>query len=229
MRKKGTTPDGDSVAAAAAGKSQRGVGLPPLAAGGAVRYEQLTLVAEGPALMLGKIHEACGEARDMFPLVAARALAGPVFWLGLRRTLASLSPTGLGHYIDPSRLLTVVGDDRRQLLWAAEQSLAMKGAALVVLELRDGPNLRESRRLQVAAEARGGLGIVLIERWAQSSAAQTRWLCEPLPATESAEGAEEWIWRNTKNRAGSPGTWRLRWSGGEDAPNIVDLAAAAPA
>ena len=40
--------------------------------------------------------------------------------------------------------------------------MRMPGARCVVTELDEGPDLRESRRMQIAAEQGGSLGIILI-------------------------------------------------------------------
>jgi hypothetical protein len=70
--------------------------------------------------------------------------------------------------IDPARILLVRCDARSEALWAAEQALRSGSCSTVLLWFQDGGRagtrrrhgFRELRRLQLAAEAGGGLGVV---------------------------------------------------------------------
>ena len=110
----------------------------------------------------------------------------------------------MNRFFDPARLITCGCISRKEILWSTEQALRSRGAGFVVAELRQGPNLHESRRLQLAAEAGRTVGLILIERGAQSSASQTRWHCEPAKE-------EQWRWQLIKNKAGRLGTWTVEW------------------
>ena len=157
-------------------------------------------------LALGRIHEATGNAADMFAVLVASQRQGTVFWIGNRAGLDTLAPTGLQAFLDPSRLILAIGASRSEVLWAAEQALRVPGAGNVIVELDTGPDLRESRRLQLAAERGGGAGIVLISGRPRNSAAQTRWQCETVDSDEAP-----WLWRLTKNRRGLAGAWAVNW------------------
>jgi protein ImuA len=118
----------------------------------------------------------------------------------------------LCEFFDPARIVLTEGSNRKDVLWAAEQVLRSKGAGLTVIQLAIGPDLIESRRLQLAAEQGGGLGLVLIEGRAQSSAAQTRWHCQALPNVKTANpkaanDSAKWMWELTKNKSGNIGRW----------------------
>lgn len=189
-----------------------------------MRYKNLAL-ANGISLTLGRIHETVGEARDMFAVLAAAGTEGPVFWIGRSSDVRSIAPMGLEQFLDPSRLVLVEGVTRTEVLWAAEQALRSRSAATVVIELGSGPDLLESRRLQIAAEEGGGLGIVLIAGQAQTSAAHSRWVCMPAGRPDAL-----WRWQSIKNKTGSLGAWQLtldRPDGGHaDATGVIRLAAA---
>jgi len=131
--------------------------------------EELCL-ADPVRLAKARVHEAMGDSADMFAVLAASRLSGPIIWIGLPRDIGSLAPTALQDFIDPARIILTEGISRSEVLWAAEQALRAACAPCVVIELSRGPNLRESRRLQIAAEEGGGIGILLIHGRAHTSA-----------------------------------------------------------
>lgn len=173
-------------------------------------------------LARGRVHEVLGDSADIFALAAAAASAGPLIWIGLGREVTTLAPAALQHFVDPARLILTVGLNRGELLWAAEQALRARSAPCVIVELQDGPGLKESRRLQIAAEESGAIGFVLIQGRARTSAAETRWHCE-------AAAGRGWVWTCMKSKRGAPGAWRVSWMGKDHAPDLVALAAAASA
>ena len=184
----------------------------------------------GPVrLAKGRVHEAMGDSADMFAILAASRLSGPIIWIGLARDIGSIAPTALQDYIDPARVILTEGVSRSELLWAAEQALRAACAPCVIVELSGGPNLRESRRLQIAAEEGGGVGIILLHGRAHTSACETRWTCEASNAGENI-----WTWTLNKNRKGELGAWRVSWvksetQGGAYEAGVIHLAAATAA
>jgi len=184
-------------------------------------------------LAKGRVHEVTGNSADMFAVLAASRLSGPIIWIGLSRDIASLAPTALQDFIDPARLILTEGISRSEVLWGAEQALQARCAQCIIIELSNGPNLRESRRLQIAAEKGGGVGLILIQKQAQSSASETRWHCEA-----SNRGETAWVWSLTKNRKGELGRWDASWaktqkntetSGGAYEAGVIHLAPATAA
>ena len=175
-------------------------------------------------LARGRVHEIQGDSADVFVMAAGAALGGPVFWCGLASDVAALSPFGVQPFFDPARLVVTTGVSRLEVLWAGEQALRTDGISCVVVELQSGPDLRESRRLQIAAEESGALGLILIKGRAQSSAAETRWQCDAI----KSNGAE-WRWACTKNRKGDRRAWDVRWQGLGNGPDIIHMAAATAA
>ncbi len=157
----------------------------------------------------------------MFAILTASQLLGPIFWIGGKDDLGTLTPTGVQDFLDPARLILAIGVSRQEILWATEQTMRMPGATCVIAEVGTGPDLRESRRLQIAAEQCGCLGIILISGRPQNSAAQTRWHCA------ANNGEAKWVWRQTKNKSGPVGTWMVNWlSTGErknDATGLVHM------
>ena len=156
----------------------------------------------------GRVHELEGDAAVGFALSAASATRGLVFWVGLARHTSGLRARGLASFLDVSRLVTVQVADRREALWAGEEALRCSGAGLVVIQTGLGPDLFESRRLQVAAQTGGGLGLVLVRRRAQASAAESRWHCAQGRGDDGT--AAFWTWRMLKNRRGQLREWNVR-------------------
>ncbi len=191
-------------------------GLVPGPAGGGIQLASCLTLARG------RVHEIMGDSADVFALMVAGVADGPVYWIGSWREIESLSPTGIQDFLDPSRLVLTCCLNRGETLWAAEQALRARSAACVIAQLQDGPDLRESRRLQIAAEEGGAVGLTLLRGRAGNSAAETRWQCMARP-----EGGWEWIC--TKHKRGMPGAWRVSWRGKHHAPDLVPLAATASA
>lgn len=171
-------------------------------------------------LHCGRIHEVSGDASDMFAVLTASKMSGPIVWIGLRRDVSSLAPTALQQFVDPSRLVLTEVSSRQEGLWACEQALRSKGANCVVCELDVGPNLKESRRLQISAEQSGSVGLILFNGHAQTSACQTRWQCHALCDDDAS-----WTWKLTKNKSGNLGAWRVRIGEQENAPGTFHMAA----
>ena len=131
------------------------------------------------------------------------------------------------------RCITLFRARRTQdVLWAMEEALKCSGLAAVVAELAPngtGIDLTASRRLVLAAEAGGGIGLLLHQRASmQASAAATRWAITAAPSTDTPStgapnigstygglGAPAFIASLTKNRSGVTGTWRMTWSAHE--------------
>ncbi|MCY4167436.1 MAG: hypothetical protein OXE82_04075 [Rhodobacter sp.] len=183
------------------------------------RHGVLTL-GEAVRLTKGRIHEVQGDSADCFALAVAASLRGPVIWIGSAPDIASLNPSAVRDFMDPLRLTVIEAVSRQECLWSGEQALRAQGIACVVIELAHGTDLKESRRLQLAAEENGALGLVMISEHARTSAAETRWRCDP-----SADGEVAWDWECTKNRKGELGAWRVKWLGDDDGPSIVHLVA----
>jgi len=170
----------------------------------------------------GRLHEATGPSSLSLALIAGASCVGPVFWTGLYRDVATLRAKGAARFFDPSRLIQCEAANRKEILWCGEEALRCKGAGVVILQMDNGPDLFESRRLQIAAQIGGGLGLVLIGKRANSSTAQTRWHCTP-----HSHLSGHWSWNLTKNKSGRLGHWSVCWTeqetGHHASPKPYDL------
>lgn len=163
------------------------------------------ILPEG-GLAKGAVHEVLvadpGAAAAFAVLLAAR-MGGVVLWLD--RVPDAYPPGLLALGLPPELLLVAHAADARDLLWGAEEALR-SGALGSVIAFLDRLDLASSRRLQLAAEAGGTLGLLLRPdraRPAPSSAA-TRWRVGAAPGG----GAVAWSVELLRSRNGRVGRWR---------------------
>ena len=92
---------------------------------------------------------------------------------------------------------------------------------LVIAEPQPPLSLTAGRRLQLAAEAGGTTGLMLIRDGQGSNAAETRWRCDPVAA-----GPDSTLhrWSLIKNKSGTIGFWTVDWNGATAAVHLVSPA-----
>jgi protein ImuA len=157
-----------------------------------------------------------GAAAGFAALVLARA-GGTVLWIAPD---PDAWPPGLARFgLSPAQLVLVRAARAQDALWAMEETLRCPavGAALLVAGAID---LTAARRLQLAAEAGGVLGLLLRpdEDNAAPTAALTRWRIGAAPsdsASPHAIGDPAWNLELLRCRGGHPATWRATWHGAE--------------
>ena len=154
-----------------------------------------------------RVHEVCGPLAIRFAAMSVRsgALWIRESWLG-----DMITPHGLLPYLDPGQLLLARPKDQTDALAVAEE--ALKDAALphVILEIPRPLDLREGRRLQLAAKAGGTTGLCIIPEGMGSNAAETRWRVTPI---FDAGGEDSTLMQLEiiKNKSGTLGAWNGRW------------------
>ena len=138
-----------------------------------------------PVAANGTIH---GAAAALFAAGIAARTRGKVLWCLTRTDLfaPALAQAGLM----PDRVIYVEAGDEKSVLICFEEGLRHGGLGAVVAEVAR-LSMTASRRLQLAAESSGTLGIA-IRRWrrpaeaadfGQPTASVTRWRVTVLPAT----------------------------------------------
>lgn len=159
----------------------------------------------------GRVHEVCGAAAPAFAACAAGMGRGPVLWLQEAWQTEGLNPVGLAPFFDPARLLMARGAQQTDSLALAEEALKDGAVPLVVLEITRPLDLREGRRLQLAAGAGHSTGLCLIPEGMGSNAAETRWRATPLfdPLHEDSTLMR---WEIIKNKMGTLGAWNVCWN-----------------
>jgi protein ImuA len=138
------------------------------ARGGAVSVASLGVpaidaVLPGGGLRRGAVHEIAGIAASGFAAMAAGRMDGPVLWCVDQYARGHLYGPGLVSFgLAPNRLVVACCANRTDMLWAMEEGLRTPGLAAVVGEPGGTVDLTASRRLQLAAETGGALGLVLV-------------------------------------------------------------------
>ncbi len=168
-------------------------------------------------LVNGRVHEVEGKGRVGFALFHAARSAGPIFWIVLahdrNRPMPGALPEGVAE-----RLHLVEARNETDLLWAVEETLRAPPVALVIAAPEKPTSLTAGRRLQLAAEAGGTTGLLLIQEGRGSNAAETRWSCDPLPGPQDSTRHR---WCLNKNKKGTLGTYDVSWNGTTAADHLV--------
>jgi protein ImuA len=168
----------------------------------------------GGGLARGALHELfaadAGATTGFAALLAGRA-AGPVLWVAPAMTERPYPPGLASFGLDPA-LLLVAQPHAPDLLWTVEEALRCRALAAVIF-LGAAPGLAAARRLQLAAEAGGTLGLLLRPDVATPppSTAHTRWRVGALPGGGPAHAlaAPRWRLDLLRARGGRPATWHV--------------------
>jgi len=171
-----------------------------LPGGGLARAALHEVVAEEP-----------GAAIGFCALILART-HGTVLWIAAE---PDAWPPGLSRFgLAPADLVLVQARRRDEALWAMEESLRCPGVAGALL-LTETVEMTAARRLQLAAEAGGGVGLLLRPAGpAQSvTSAMTRWRVAALPSDGGAQSLGDPRWRLTleRGRGSQPQLWEVAW------------------
>ena len=163
----------------------------------------------GGGLATGALHEVAGGSNGAVHAAAAALFAagiaarsgGPVLWCVARQDLfaPALAQAGL----PPDRIVYAEAGNEEAVLACFEEGLRHNGLGAVVAEL-SRLSLTNSRRLQLAAESSGTIGIA-VRRWrrqadavdfGQATASVTRWRITALPQSPSpVPGVERARWQ----------------------------------
>jgi len=169
-------------------------------------------IAPGDVLTLsrGRVHEVEGRGRRAFALFQALRHPGPLVWI-LPSHVPDIPmlrglPYGVGERLHLLRPTT-----EADLLWCVEETLRSKPVSLVISEPEKPLSLTAGRRFQLAAEAGGTTGVMLIRQDAGSNATETRWMCDPLASAVPDSTLHRWSL--TKNKKGTSGQWIVNWDG----------------
>lgn len=176
-------------------------------------------------LILGALHEVAGggqgaidgAASALFAAGIAARTQGQVLWCVTRTDLfaPSLAQAGLG----PNRIIFVEAGDEKTVLACFEEGLRHGGLGAVVGEVAR-LSMTASRRLQLAAERSGTLGIA-VRRWrrqteaadfGQPTAAVTRWRVTALPSSPlrcAGVGRARWLIELIRCKAGECADFEL--------------------
>jgi protein ImuA len=179
----------------------------------------------GGGLTLGALHEVAGggngaidgAAAALFVAGIAARVKGKTLWCLTRPDLfaPAIAQAGLG----PDRVIYVEAGDEQGVLSCFEEGLRHGGLGSVVAEV-SRLSMTGSRRLQLAAESSGTIGLAL-RRWrrqaeasdfGQPTAASTRWRVSVLPSRPlpvPGVGRHRWLVELIRVRAGESADFEL--------------------
>lgn len=151
-------------------------------------------IAPQGAFQCGAVHELLWPQKSIYPTslalllaVAAQKNGGAVAWSDPNRELylPALSAAG----IDLGRLILLRCRNRADQLWAIAECLRCLGVCMTIAAV-DRLGQIDARRLQLAAERGGGVGLFM-RPYAPGVndyyAAATRWLFQPAPGNERVQ------------------------------------------
>lgn len=179
----------------------------------------------GGGLALGALHEVAGggngaidgAAAALFSAGIAARTRGKSLWCLTRGDLFAPAVAQAG--LVPDRVIYVEAGDDKTVLACMEEGLRHGGLGSVVGEVAR-LSMTASRRLQLAAEGTGSIGIAL-RRWrrqmeaadfGQPTAAMTRWRVSVLPSTAlpvPGVGRHRWLVELIRARAGESADFEL--------------------
>lgn len=183
-------------------------------------HEQLTAPADPLLLAPARFHEAGGLGRSSFALYQAQRHQGPLFWILPRHETTRPMPRGLPEGLS-ERLHLIEARNETELLWATEEVLRARPSGFVIAEPTKALSLTAGRRLQLAAEAGGTTGLLLIREGQGCNAAETRWKCDPLAGPADSTRHR---WSLIKNKSGTLKDWTVHWDGATAACHMVSEA-----
>lgn len=176
-------------------------------------------------LAFGALHEVAGggngtvdgAAASLFVAGIAARTKRKILWCLNRQDLfaPALAQAGL----KPARVIYLRADDDQTVLACLEEGLRHGGLGIAIGEIAR-LSMTASRRLQLAAEASGTMGIAL-RRWrrqtdaydfGQPTAAVTRWRISVLPSSPlpvPGIGRERWLVELVRSRAGESADFEL--------------------
>jgi protein ImuA len=175
-----------------------------------------------------------GSGAASLALSACRAAwqSGPLVVIDSRREW--YAPGTMACGVDVSRAVFLRPSQPPDVLWSLEQTLRTRGIGAVVCDV-EHLSSQACRRLQLAAEIGGGLGLLLRPTRArrQPSFAEFRFLVQPQPSHESSADREARRWRIELLRARGQwvtGSMMVELSDEPDGLRVVsELASATPA
>jgi protein ImuA len=208
--------------------SRSEAGVVPLAEG-------IDAALPGGGLARAGLHEVMagdpGAAAAFCAMVLGRT-AGPVLWIGPD---PEAWPPGLARFgLSPAQLV-LVRAGRKDALWAMEEALRCPAVGGALLMLQD-IDLTAARRLQLAAETGGALGLLLRPdgEAPAASVALTCWRVTALPGaggSAHALGDPRWGLELLRCRGGAPRSFSTTWRASLDRLDLDGAAeeVAAPA
>ena len=155
-----------------------------------------------------RCHEVTGTGTYSFASVCCGNTVGTAIWFVEGWVTEGVNPLGLQTHCDPHQVLVGKCSTPADVLAATEEALRSGVVPLVIAELTKPLSLIAGRRLQLAAEAGGSTGLMIVNDGMGSNATQTRWHVSP---TYSSNDSTRMRWSLIKNKSGTLTDWEVRW------------------
>lgn len=143
--------------------------------------------------------------------------SGVVLWISASRTI--FPPALKTFNIDPGSVIFIDLKNEKEIAWALDEALKLKGLAAVVGEMHD-INFTASRRFQLAVEQSQVTGFLFNRKnIPASNACLTRWRISARASVVEDDlpglGFPCWKVELLKVRNGRPGSWDIAWNNGQ--------------
>lgn len=156
-----------------------------------------------------RYHEVTGAGAHSFASVCCGNTEGTAIWFVEGWVTEVVNPLGLQMHCDPHQVLIGKCNSPTDVLAGTEDALRSGVVSLVIAELTTPLSLTSGRRLQLAAEAGGSTGLMIVSDGMGSNATQTRWHVAPV---YSSGDSTQMQWSLNKNKSGTNGCWNVRWN-----------------
>jgi protein ImuA len=151
----------------------------------------LDALAPGGGWIKKAVHEILSPTAQpsaVLPMLIARSAAqrGRVVWCDFARNFYPPAAAAMGLPLD--RLVLLRTGNRKEEFWAATECLRSTGVSACIMAM-DRLTFLQARRLQLASERGGGVGLLLRSTKAlnQPYAAATRWIVRPAPGQRTVQ------------------------------------------
>lgn len=144
----------------------------------------------GQAFTRGSVHEILSDPNygtpRFFALLLAKSVGGPIVWCDPGETLYPPAVAAAG--VPMERLFLLHPKTQSDQSWAVAECMRCKGVGATIAQVGKISRI-EARRLQLAAEQGGGIGVLLrpMDRNASTYAAATRWLVSPAQGLRTVQ------------------------------------------
>jgi protein ImuA len=172
---------------------------------------------------LGSIHEfCCTDFKDFSAtsgfiagILSTLMQRGAVtIWISSYQTIFAPALKSFG--IEPDKIIFLLLQKEKDILWAMEEALKCEGLAAVIGEIKS-LSFTASRRLQLAVEQSRVTGFIIRQnpKSFNTTACVSRWKITSLPSELSGDmpgvGFPRWNVELLKIRNGKPGSWQIEW------------------
>ena len=170
-------------------------------------------------LVYGRVHAFCGKASIGLLVALAGKASGPLLWCCLSDAEEQLYMEGARQFgLQPERAILARCETRASLLATVETALASGAVPVTVAVLEDSCDRLAGRRLQLAAQRGGSLGLVGVRGRDSLGWAETAWNARPLSTRGSRE---RWHLGLIRSRRSVTRSWNLEWEANETALRLA--------